>query len=71
MSSFAMRNFFFLSDPDYEAFLENLSKKVEPFPSAEVYVEQMEQSKSAGNDLFSYLSVIQSYIHDTMDCLPT
>lgn len=36
----------FISDSDYEAFLENLSKKVEPFPSAEVYVEQMELNKT-------------------------
>eukprot|EP00112_Aurelia_sp_Birch-Aquarium-sp1_P003517 Seg1393.13 transcript_id=Seg1393.13/GoldUCD/mRNA.D3Y31 product="Regulator of nonsense transcripts 3B" protein_id=Seg1393.13/GoldUCD/D3Y31 len=38
-----------LKDPDYEAFLENLSKKVEPLPSAEVYVEAMETSKAAGS----------------------
>ena len=37
------------SDSDYEAFLEELNKKVEPFPSAEVYVEEMEQNKQAGN----------------------
>ncbi|XP_065056223.1 regulator of nonsense transcripts 3B-like [Rhopilema esculentum] len=36
-------------DPDYEAFLENLSKKVEPLPSAEIYVEQMESTKAAGS----------------------
>jgi len=35
-------------DSDYEAFLEELNKKIEPFPSAEVYVEEMEQNKSAG-----------------------
>ena len=49
-----------LLDADYEAFLENLSKKVEPFPSAEVYVEEMEQTKSSGN-LYLCSSFIYHY----------
>ena len=43
-----MFKWFRFLDPDYEAFLENLSKKVEPLPSAEIYVEAMETSKAAG-----------------------
>eukprot|EP00794_Sanderia_malayensis_P011291 gene11291-12472_t len=33
-------------DPDYETFMENLDKRVEPLPSAEVYLEAMESLKA-------------------------
>ena len=52
-------------DADYEAFLENLNKKIEPFPSAEVYVEEMEQNKSAGKLYLFYIFIfyVPLFVH--------
>ena len=55
------------SDSDYEAFLEELNKKVEPFPSAEVYVEEMEQNKSSGN--FMSLLFLFIFVNCVMDMM--
>ena len=34
-----------VTDADYEAFLETLNKEVEPLPSAEVHLEEIEARK--------------------------
>ena len=46
-------NFFFTTDADYEAFLQTLNKEVEPLPSAEAHLEEIEARKEGNLADFS------------------
>jgi len=51
--------FFFTIDKDYLAFLESRDKKIEPLPSIEAHLEELEAKKTDSE--FSFFKIISEH----------